>query len=74
MCYTINEKREEDCMYMNQHPLHKLQCRMREDLIIISDPIKQTRHNLLELLYVKVLIDDMAYFTNKVTNKLLEMP
>ena len=33
MCHTINEGREEGCMYMNQHPLHKLQCRMREHLI-----------------------------------------
>ena len=56
---------------MNQHSLHKLQCRMREHLIIISHPIGQTRYNPLELLYVKVLVDDMAYLTNKLRYKLL---
>lgn len=58
-------------MYMNQHTLHKLQCRMREHLIYY---LTSYWTNYIQLLYVKMLVDDMPYFTNKLTYKLLEMP
>ena len=35
---------------------------------------ERRQYNQLEQLHVKVLVDDMTYFTNKLTNKLLKMP
>lgn len=51
---------------MNQHTLHKLQCRMREHLIYY---LTSYWTNYIQLLYVKMLVDDMPYFTNKLTYK-----